>query len=221
MVSKLSKYFILFAFVFIAAININAQSDAGTSNGRAPVKDDVPKNIQETLDKHRIDQAKKDHDEMIERGEEALKLSEELEKSVANNNKISPQEQAKLVRLEKIIKKIRNELGGDDDDGAAVEEKNGGKWRGCFRFSFYDSFSAAVNRRQNRQSPQIFVGKTPGLRDCALKIIFAEFAEGLRNIKTRYAVTDKNAEILADNLLHHKICKKIRIFQLIGGFNRI
>jgi len=123
MVNKLSKYFILFAFVFIAAININAQSDAGTSNGRAPVKDDVPKNIQETLDKHRIDQAKKDHDEMIERGEEALKLSEELEKSVANNNKISPQEQAKLVRLEKIIKKIRNELGGDDDDGAAVEEK--------------------------------------------------------------------------------------------------
>jgi len=123
MVNRLSKYFILLVFVFIAAISINAQSDASTSNGRAPVKDVVPKNIQETLDKHRIEQAKKDHDEMIERGEEALKLSEELEKSVANNNKISPQDQAKLARLEKITKKIRKELGGDDDDEATIEEK--------------------------------------------------------------------------------------------------
>ncbi|HEY0658443.1 MAG TPA: hypothetical protein VGD05_08210 [Pyrinomonadaceae bacterium] len=122
MVNKFPKYFILLVFVFITAISINAQGDASTSNGRAPVKEDLPKNIKETLDKQRIEQAKKDHDEMIERGEEALKLSEELEKSLSNSNRITPQEQAKLSRLEKIIKKIRKELGGDDDDGAIIEE---------------------------------------------------------------------------------------------------
>lgn len=124
MVKIFPKYFILLVFVFITAVNINAQGDASTSNGRAPVKEDLPKSIQETLDKQRIAQAKKDHDEMIERGEEALKLSEELEKSLAKSNRITPQEQAKISRLEKIVKKIRKELGGDDDDGATIEDKS-------------------------------------------------------------------------------------------------
>ena len=122
MVNKLSKYIILLVFIFIAAVNINAQSDASTPNGRAPQKEELPKNIKENLVKHRIEQEKKDYNEMLERGEEALKLSEELEKSVAANNKISSQDQVKLARLEKIVKKIRKELGGDDDD-AQTEEK--------------------------------------------------------------------------------------------------
>lgn len=123
MINKLPKFFITLVFVFVAAISASAQGDASTSSGRAPIKEDLPKNIQETLDKHKIEQAKKDHDEMIERGEEALKLSEELEKSVTNNNRLSPQDQAKLVRLEKITKKIRKELGGDDDDDEAIVEE--------------------------------------------------------------------------------------------------
>lgn len=122
MCKKLPEIFIALIFVLFVSVGSNAQSDASTSNGRAPAKDDLPKNIQETLDKHKIERAKKDHDEMIERGEEALKLSEELEKSVAGNNRLSPQDQVKLVRLEKITKRIRKELGGDDDDEAIIEE---------------------------------------------------------------------------------------------------
>jgi hypothetical protein len=122
MAYKLSKYFILLAFVFIAAVNINAQSDASTPSGRTPQKEDLPKSIKENLVKHRIEQEKKDYNEMLERSEEALKLSEELEKSVAQNNTVSSQDQIKLARLEKIVKKIRKELGGDDDD-AQTEEK--------------------------------------------------------------------------------------------------
>jgi len=124
MVNRLPKYFITLVFIFAASLGINAQSDASTPSGRAPVKVDLPKNIKETLYKHKIERAKKDHDEMIERGEEALKLSEELEKSVSNNNRLSPQDQAKLVRLEKITKKIRKELGGGDDDGEMIIEES-------------------------------------------------------------------------------------------------
>ena len=123
MVNRLFKYFILLVFVFIAAANINAQGEASTANGRAPQKEDLPKNIKETLIKQRIEQEKKEYHEMLERGEEALKLSEELEKSVGENNKITSQDQIKLARLEKIVKKIRRELGGDDDDDAQTENK--------------------------------------------------------------------------------------------------
>ncbi len=48
--------------------------------------------------------------------EEAVKLSNELEKSFTQNNQLSSTDQKKLDRLEKIVKKIRNELGADGDD---------------------------------------------------------------------------------------------------------
>lgn len=115
MSSFISKSVITFAFVFLTAFAVNAQGEASTSNGRPAPKEELPKSIKESLDKQRIEREKKDYQEMIERGEEALKISDELEKSVAQTSKLSSQDQAKLERLEKIVKKIRKELGGDDD----------------------------------------------------------------------------------------------------------
>lgn len=116
-----SKLFVSFAFVLLTVCAVNAQGDASTANGRPTQQEDLPKNIKENLEKQRIDREKKEYREMLERGEEALKLSEELEKSVAQNSKLSFQDQAKLERLEKIVKKIRKELGGDDDGGEKPE----------------------------------------------------------------------------------------------------
>lgn len=124
MVNRFFKYFFTLAFVFLTAIAVSAQADASTANGRTPPKEDLPKNIKETLEKQRIEKEQKEHDEMIERGEEALKLSEELEKSVSANNRLSAQDQTKVVKIEKIIKKIRKELGGDDDDTELSNEAN-------------------------------------------------------------------------------------------------
>ena len=76
---------------------------------------DHPKSFKETLVKLRIDKEKKDYGEMLERGEEALKLSEELEKAYAHNGRLNTQEITKLITVEKLVKKIRSELGGDDD----------------------------------------------------------------------------------------------------------
>lgn len=125
-----SKLFVSLAFVLLTAFAVSAQADASTPSGRAAPKEDLPKNIQESLVKQRIEREKKDFQEMIERGEEALKLSEELEKSVAQNSKLSSQDQIKLERLEKIVKKIRKELGGDDDNGelsASFKEAENGE----------------------------------------------------------------------------------------------
>jgi exoribonuclease R len=79
-------------------------------------KSDQPKSFRETLEKLRIEKEKKEYAAMLERGQEALKLAEELEKSYESNGRLDSGEMNKLVAVEKLVKKIRNELGGDDDD---------------------------------------------------------------------------------------------------------
>lgn len=83
---------------------------------QSPNKEEYPKTVKESLAKGRIDREKKEYQQLIERGEEAAKISSEISKSFAKHNKFSSEDQKKLDRLEKIVKKIRNELGGDDDN---------------------------------------------------------------------------------------------------------
>lgn len=121
MLLKSLRLFLIVFFISAAAGAVNAQLDSSNQNP-AKQKEDMPKGIQESLAKQRIEREKKDFAELLERGEEALKISNELEESfVKNNNNFSSEDQKKLDRLEKVVKKIRNELGSDDND--EVEEK--------------------------------------------------------------------------------------------------
>ena len=75
-----------------------------------------PKGIKETIAKSRIDREKKDYQELITRSEETAKLSRELEQSFTKNNQLTSDDQKKLEKLEKNLKKIRSELGAEGDD---------------------------------------------------------------------------------------------------------
>lgn len=113
------RVFIITALVSMGCVYCFAQSaDNKSSIFAKPGEkdDDQPKSLKETLEKMRIEKEKKEHHEMIERGEEALKISEQLEKAFASNGRLTEKEIAKLADVEKIVKKIRSELGGDDDD---------------------------------------------------------------------------------------------------------
>ena len=116
----LRKYYILFSFVLLlggASVSFAQNADNTTPlRPRAGSQCVDSINVCEQLDKLRIEQNKKEFQTMIERGDEALKISEELEKAVATNPKLNLKERTKLESLEKIVKKIRTELGGDDDD---------------------------------------------------------------------------------------------------------
>ena len=113
-------------FLFIVAIAIfcgvsDAQKSADNQNLKLTATtdqddEDRPKSIKESLEKMRIEQDKKDHQEMIDRGEEAVKLTTDLQKDFDTNGKLSNDDLVKLARVEKIIKKVRDELGGDDDE---------------------------------------------------------------------------------------------------------
>ncbi len=107
--------FIFIAFLFSASVFcVNAQTDA--SGSRAGQKEELPKGIKESLAKSRIEREKKDYEEMLRRGEEAARLSEELDESFIQNKSLTAEDRKKLERLEKISKKIREELGGKDAD---------------------------------------------------------------------------------------------------------
>lgn len=105
----------------LTTVIVQAQITAETRSGK-PREGEIPQNIQETLARRRIEQEKKDHDELIERGEQALKLSEQLENSYKQNKKLSKADYERLETLEKLLKKIRKDLGGDDDKNDENEE---------------------------------------------------------------------------------------------------
>ena len=116
----------IFTLVFIvcAVVFADAQADSTTRNG-VPKKEDLPTGIQESLAKQRIEREKKDFAELLSRGEEAVKISGELEKSFTQNNELSSTDLKKLDRLEKLFKKIRSEIGGDggDDKSTKLDDK--------------------------------------------------------------------------------------------------
>ena len=79
--------------------------------------------MQENLKKQEFDRLKKEYEELLKNGEEAVKLSNEVETAFDKNNKLSAPETEKLVKIEKLLKKIRKELGGDDDGGEIEVKK--------------------------------------------------------------------------------------------------
>ncbi len=111
--------------IFVGNVVVNAQGDASTASGKpSSAKEDYPKSIKESLAKQRIETEKKDFQELLARGEEVAKLSRELEKSFAQNNSLTPEDEKKLNRVEKLVKKIRSEIGADnvgDDERGEIE----------------------------------------------------------------------------------------------------
>ena len=119
MLRKVIPFFFTLLFCCLGA---SVQFDT-TRDGR-PRPEETPQNIKETLAKQRIEQEKKEYEELLSRSEEAVKLSEDLEKTFAESKEISSETLKKLEKLEKLVKKIRDDLGGDDDDEKSeVEEE--------------------------------------------------------------------------------------------------
>ncbi|MFN3329559.1 MAG: hypothetical protein ACK419_01370 [Pyrinomonadaceae bacterium] len=68
----------------------------------------------------------KDFSEMLKRGEEAERLGRELFESYEQNKRITAEDEKKLERLEKLIKKICDDLGGDVNNDEEEQTKFSG-----------------------------------------------------------------------------------------------
>jgi hypothetical protein len=117
-----SKSFgVTFLALCIFAISLSAQ-DAGQRSADGRIEGpDQPKTMQEMMKKMQIDQAKKEYEEMLDRGQQALKISQEVEKDFSAKNQLSRSDIEKLDSLEKLVKKIRGELGGGDGDDSDAD----------------------------------------------------------------------------------------------------
>jgi hypothetical protein len=131
---QLSAFEFLFAAVLLlllAGIGAFGQDAAQRTPGdRTDQQDDQPRTVRETMVKMRIDEEKKEYNEMLDRSKQAQKLSEELERDFAAKNELTKDDYDRLANLEKLVKKIRGTLGaegsdlGDSDDDEDAIPKN-------------------------------------------------------------------------------------------------
>lgn len=114
------------AIFFLAAcftVSAFSQDASNNSPGRDSSNEkDTPKSVKEMLFKMRMERDKKDFQEMLDRGEQVSKLTERLEKSVENHHTLTTDDKQTIDDVEKLVKKIRGELGGSDDDEDDVEK---------------------------------------------------------------------------------------------------
>ena len=118
MISRLANLIYLIALVCGSAMVGYAQFEIPDASSRTPrsPREDGQFGVKEMLAKQRVEREKKDYEEMLERGDEAAKLMKQLEISFEQNHGLMPQDRTRLDALERVVIKIRKDLGGGDDD---------------------------------------------------------------------------------------------------------
>lgn len=120
------KYLLLISILLTGAIAADSQT---ASNDPWPPwpgerrRDDDSRIVKEMLAKQKTAREKKEYEELLERGRDALKLSEELERSIARKSVLTGADKKRLEDFEKILGKIRDDLGGDDDGKSDVTDE--------------------------------------------------------------------------------------------------
>ena len=113
----------LSALIFLGATIACAQ-DAENRFPNERAKPDFPKSIKDMLAKKRIEQDKKEHEELLKNGADAIEISEQLERSFAQNSTLSANDRLRLDELAGLVRKIRKGVGASDD---GVDDKPSNK----------------------------------------------------------------------------------------------
>jgi membrane-associated HD superfamily phosphohydrolase len=123
MKTRFLQFALCLVFVGILVISDDAQitNQADNSRGKSEESTDTMK---ETMAKWKIKAEKKDFEELLKRGSEAEKLVVELSETYQKKQKFSTEDAQKLDRLEKLVKKIRTEVGAEDDDSDEEKPKD-------------------------------------------------------------------------------------------------
>jgi hypothetical protein len=117
----------LISLFVLTAGTISGYAQIDPFNRDAARREEEAKIVKDMLSKQQSERDKKEHEALLRRAENALEISDELEKALEETQRLTPAEEKKLVELEKVVKKIRDDLGGDDDEEADKEEAAGPK----------------------------------------------------------------------------------------------
>ncbi|MDI1240718.1 MAG: hypothetical protein PSX80_02195 [bacterium] len=119
---KLSFAILILAISAVATFSQTASNDPWPFPDRGKSKDDS-QFVKEMLAKQHSAREKKEYEALIERGEAAVKLSHEIEEAYERSEELSEAGREKLEDFEKLVSKIRKDLGGDDDGEVTVDDK--------------------------------------------------------------------------------------------------
>lgn len=78
--------------------------------------------MDEMLARQRLAKSRKDHAEMLKRGEEAHGLAVRLEETFEARQSLTNEDLKTLDQLEKLVGRIRRDLGGDSDGGSVLDD---------------------------------------------------------------------------------------------------
>lgn len=111
--------------ILVLALSAVALSAQTASNDPWPFPDrrkpdDDSRFVKEMLAKQQTAREKREYEALVERGETALRLSTELETSFRKKSQLSEAEREKLEEFEKLVSRIRKDLGGADDGDSEV-----------------------------------------------------------------------------------------------------
>lgn len=121
--SRLTTKSIALMIAFVAACAYSSFGQEADTRLPGQKNDpDAPTSIREMQKKLQIAEEKKDYDEMLDRAEQAAKISQDLEQSVGERPALTRTDLEKLETLEKLVKKVRNELGADKENEPDPED---------------------------------------------------------------------------------------------------
>lgn len=118
------------AFIFFiglaAAGSLFAQATPNNNIPTPPLDEkeqveQLPRNMREMRQRQLRDREKKQHEEMLKRGETAAELASDLYEAIEQKEQFSATDHKKLDDLEKLVTRIRKDLGGNND-GLTLEE---------------------------------------------------------------------------------------------------
>ena len=115
---------IIFLVLLAAAAFAQSASNDPWPNPDRKRPDDDSHILKEMLAKQQSARDKREYASLVERSEEALKLSEELEAGFDRKEQLTDSGRKRLEAFEKLVAKIRDDLGGDDDADVTLAEKD-------------------------------------------------------------------------------------------------
>lgn len=159
----------LFKFLFISVAAVFACGSAwaqAADNGSIFAKDDkdAPIGFRDMVKKLEIERDKKDFADMQDRGRHALELTNELERSMDHGQPFTNEDRTKVDSLEKLVKKIRRDLGGSDEDEDDPENADAVKKPGSFVEAFRTLQSVTVKLVDELQKTSRFTVSAAAIR---------------------------------------------------------
>ncbi|MER3431439.1 MAG: hypothetical protein C4324_10425 [Blastocatellia bacterium] len=107
-------------FISVSAQNSDPWDPFPSPNGRRQRDDDQI--IRELMAKQQSEREKKEYAQLVERAELVEKLTAEIKKSLDTNGDFSAKDNEKFAEIQRLILKIRDGLGGSDDEDPEAKD---------------------------------------------------------------------------------------------------